>query len=61
MWGSLWVGWDDGKDNSIPALNVFVKDGNTFRLIKSFDGDYARMVYTLLTEEGDYHETSNTM
>ena len=64
MGGNLWIGWDPGGKGDVPALSVFERRGDSFVMVKTFEGKYAEMTYKLLTEGGDWRdidEAENTV
>ena len=64
MGGNLWIGWDPGGKGDVPALSVFERRGDSFVMVKMFEGECALMTYKLLTEEDDWgnmNEAENTV
>lgn len=54
MGDALWIGVDFGKgEEAMPALSVFRKNGESFELVKTFSGEKALELYSILTKEGD--------
>ena len=63
MSDSLWVGVDSVGvgDKSVPTLNVFRKNGNSFGLVRIIDGELAVKLYSELTKKEDEDETYASM
>lgn len=63
MSDSLWVGVDSVgvDDKTVPSLNVFRKNGNSFELVRIIDGELAVKLYSELTKKEDEDETCTSM
>ena len=57
---ALWVGVDiDKGPGGVPAINVFRKVGDAFKLVKMIDGDEALKLYSMLTHTDTHVEDRN--